>query len=52
MTQKTTLPCQVFRCSKKDEMYIYLRDGLLEYEGDEAPAGPTDTFLLPNAPRR
>lgn len=26
---------------------IYLSQGIYEYDGDEAPAGPTDTFLLP-----
>lgn len=26
---------------------IYLVDGLLDYRGDEAPNGPTDSFLLP-----
>ncbi len=26
---------------------IYLADGVYEYDGDEAPSGPTDSFLLP-----
>lgn len=26
---------------------IYLAEGVLQYRGDEAPASPTDTFLLP-----
>lgn len=26
---------------------IYLAEGIYEYRGDEAPVGPTDTFLLP-----
>jgi len=27
---------------------IYLADGVYSYRGDEAPAGPTDSFLLPS----
>jgi len=31
---------------------IYLAEGIFDYRGDEAPAGPTDTFLLPAYSRR
>ena len=30
-----------------DNNNIYLVEGVLDYRGDEAPAGPTDSFLLP-----
>jgi hypothetical protein len=30
---------------------IYLAEGVYEYSGEEAPAGPTDTFLLPAFPQ-
>lgn len=29
---------------------IYLAEGIYSYDGDEAPTGPTDTFLLPAFP--
>ena len=32
---------------------IFLAEGIFHYRGDETPAGPTDTFLLPAyLPRR
>lgn len=31
---------------------IYLADGVYNYTGDETPAGPTDTFLLPTYAQR
>ena len=30
-----------------DRNNIYLAEGIYNYNGDESPAGPTDTFLLP-----
>jgi len=30
-----------------DDNNIYLVEGVKDYKGDEAPAGPTDSFLLP-----
>ncbi len=30
-----------------DDNNIYLVEGILDYRGDEAPASPTDSFLLP-----
>jgi hypothetical protein len=33
-----------------DGDHIYLVKGITNYRGDEAPAGPTDSFLLPSYP--